>query len=81
MPGPEWQGDSQPRLVSEDILKRLVLENAVLARTMMPDLNGAFATPEEESSFEKKLYNSKGDDKSTIPSNEVSERSKFTIPH
>jgi hypothetical protein len=48
---------------------------------MMLDLNGAFATLEEESSFEKELYNSKGDDKSAIPSNGVLERSESTIPH
>jgi hypothetical protein len=81
MPGLEWQGDSQPRLVSEDTLKRLILENVVLARTMMPNLNGAFATLEEESSFENELYNSKGDDKSAIPSNGVSKRSESTILH
>ncbi|CAM6028526.1 unnamed protein product [Sphagnum balticum] len=74
MPGLEWQGASQPRLVSEDTLGR-PLENAVSARTLMPDVTGSFAKPEEESSFEKELDSSKGDDKSAVPSNGVSERS------
>jgi len=66
MPGLEWQGDSQPGLVNEDTMKRLVLENAVLAITTMPDLNGAFATLEEEGSFEKELYNSKGQERNSF---------------
>jgi len=81
MLGLEWQGASQPGLISEVTMGRLVLENAVSVRTMMPDLNGTFATHEEESSFEKELDSSKGDDKSTIFSNGVSKRSESVTPH
>jgi hypothetical protein len=80
MPGLEWQGASQPGLVSEDTLGR-PLENAVSARTVMPDVTGSFAKPEEESSFEKELDSSKGDDKSAVSSNGVSERSESATPH
>ncbi|CAK9269840.1 unnamed protein product [Sphagnum jensenii] len=80
MPGLEWQGASQPGLVSEDTLGR-PLENAVSARTVIPDVTGSFAKPEEESSFEKELDSSKGDDKSAVSSNGVSERSESATPH
>ncbi|CAK9220620.1 unnamed protein product [Sphagnum troendelagicum] len=47
----------------------------------MPDVTGSFAKPEEESSFEKELDSSKGDDKSAVSSNGVSERSESATPH
>lgn len=48
---------------------------------MTPDITGSFAKPEEESSFEKELDSSKGDDKSAVSSNGVSERSESATPH